>query len=108
MRRGSAFWFFPEEYTIQISLDGQHWSKVADNAGRRPFDDDRLEELLRLAVMNSAERARRKSSPPSGTKLLARSKPKRRSPRPGSANSSSPRSQATSCSAETRSDMATR
>ena len=65
VRRGSSSWFFPEEYTIDISLEGQHWTKVADNAGRRPYEDNRLEELLRLAVMDSAERAARE-------KLVAR------------------------------------
>ncbi len=56
---GSIVWPFPEEYAIEVSLDGQQWTKVADNAGRRPYIDSRLEELLRLAVMDSTERTER-------------------------------------------------
>ena len=51
---------FSAEYEIEVSLDGESWSVVASDAGRRPFDDDRLDELLLLSVMSEDEKQERR------------------------------------------------
>ncbi|NUQ66156.1 MAG: DUF1549 domain-containing protein [Pirellulales bacterium] len=37
---------FSEEYDVEVSLDGSQWTKVADDSGRMPSTDQRLEQLL--------------------------------------------------------------
>jgi hypothetical protein len=49
---------FSTEYEIEVSLDGQAWTKVADHSGRRPADPRRLEELLLLNALPHDDRAR--------------------------------------------------
>lgn len=47
----------PEEYRIEVSLDGREWKEVASGKGRVPARPDKLEQFLLLAVLTAEERA---------------------------------------------------
>jgi mono/diheme cytochrome c family protein len=47
-----------ETYTIEVSLDGEHWKKVADNEGRRPASKELLEAKLSELAMEPETRER--------------------------------------------------
>ena len=47
---------FSAEYVMEVSVDGENWTAVADHEGRLPYDNVRLEELLKLAVWTKDER----------------------------------------------------
>ena len=46
----------PEDYRIEISLDGETWRTVASSEGRLPFSDEDRERLLLFAVFNADEK----------------------------------------------------
>ncbi|MBI4902703.1 MAG: DUF1553 domain-containing protein [Acidobacteria bacterium] len=48
----------PEDYRLDLSLDGRDWKEVASSAGRIPARPDKLEQFLLLAVLNAQDRAR--------------------------------------------------
>jgi hypothetical protein len=41
----------PEQYVLQVSLDGQYWRTLARSEGRLPFSDSDRERLLFFAVL---------------------------------------------------------
>ncbi len=47
----------PEDYRIEVSLDGKAWREVASSEGRLPFSDEDRERLLLFAVFTDAEKA---------------------------------------------------
>ncbi len=48
----------PEQYRIEVSLDGEQWKPVADSKGRLPYRDEDRERLLLFAVFDEDEQRR--------------------------------------------------
>ncbi len=48
-----------DEYLLEVSRDGEHWQRVADEHDRQPLSPARLEEELRRAALSPEDRARR-------------------------------------------------
>ncbi len=48
----------PEEYAVEVSMDGQAWTKVATSQGRLPYSEQDRERLLLNAVLDSDDRQR--------------------------------------------------
>ena len=48
----------PEEYKVEISLDGEQWRTVADSKGRLPYSEEDRERLLLFAVFTDDEKSR--------------------------------------------------
>ncbi len=46
----------PEEYSIEVSVDGERWTTVATSEGRLPFSEEARELLLLDAVFSAEER----------------------------------------------------
>ena len=46
----------PEQYEIEVSIDGEQWHKVASSQGRLPYAQADRERLLLFAVFSSAEK----------------------------------------------------
>ena len=48
----------PEEYSVEVSMDGRAWTSVATSKGRLPFSEQDRERLLLNAVLNPEDRLR--------------------------------------------------
>jgi mono/diheme cytochrome c family protein len=48
----------PEQYEIEVSLDGRNWRRVADSTGRLPYAEADRERLLLFAVFSPEEQRR--------------------------------------------------
>jgi len=48
----------PEQYRIEVSLDGEHWEPVADSKDRLPYREEDRERLLLFAVFDEDEKRR--------------------------------------------------
>jgi len=46
----------PEEYRVEVSLDGETWKQVANSDGRLPYSDEDRERLLLFAVFSDEKR----------------------------------------------------
>ena len=61
----------PEQYGIEVSLDGERWQLVADSKDRLPFGDEDRERLLLFAVFDDGEKRHWQSLESTKSKISA-------------------------------------